>query len=44
MIKITSSKSGSWVATGRAGTVLFMEAHSATSSAQGVSFLMSFTE
>ena len=31
--KCTSSESGSWVTTGRAGTILFMEAHSATSSA-----------
>ena len=40
----TSSESGSWISAGWAGTVLLMEAHSSTSSAKSVSFLMSFTE
>lgn len=43
-LKNTSSESGSWVATSRAGAILFMKAHSAASSAKSVSFLMSFTE
>ena len=44
IIKNTSSKSGGWVSTSRTSSVLFMEAHSTASSAQGVGFLMSFTE
>ena len=44
IIKRTSSESSSWVTASGAGAVLFMVAHSTTSSAESVGFLMSFTE
>jgi hypothetical protein len=44
IIKSTYSESGSWVSACGTGAILFMIAHSSASSAQGVGFLMSFTE